>query len=43
MTHASDCVFCQIAADVTKCTLPVNEPAAMAFMDINPANPVIVW
>lgn len=38
MSHASDCVFCQIAADVTKCTLLVDEPAAMAFMDINPAN-----
>jgi histidine triad (HIT) family protein len=39
MSHVSDCVFCQIVADVTKCTLLVNEPKAMAFMDINPANP----
>jgi len=39
MLQDSSCVFCQIVADTTKCELLAEDPAALAFMDIHPANP----
>ncbi len=39
MPHDPQCVFCQIVADSGKCVLLAEDPAAMAFMDIHPANP----
>ena len=39
MPHDPQCVFCRIVADPGKCVLLAADPEAMAFMDINPANP----
>ncbi|HUB15457.1 MAG TPA: HIT family protein [Acetobacteraceae bacterium] len=39
MPHDPDCVFCQIVADTEKCLLLAENPDALAFMDIHPANP----
>jgi histidine triad (HIT) family protein len=39
MPHDPDCVFCQIVADTRKCVLLAAGAAALAFMDIHPANP----
>ncbi len=39
MRQMKNCAFCQIAADVAKCILLAEDPAAVAFMDIHPANP----
>lgn len=39
MPHDLDCVFCQIVADTGKCVLLAEDTAALAFMDIHPANP----
>lgn len=39
MPHDPQCVFCQIVADTRKCVLLAEDPAAIAFMDIHPANP----
>jgi hypothetical protein len=39
MSHDPDCVFCQIAANTGKCLLLAEDPEALAFMDIHPANP----
>ena len=39
MRQDSDCVFCQIVADTRKCELLAEDPAALAFMDVHPANP----
>lgn len=39
MPHDPQCVFCQIVADTRKCVLVAEDPAAIAFMDIHPANP----
>ncbi|HUB16876.1 MAG TPA: HIT domain-containing protein [Acetobacteraceae bacterium] len=38
MPHDPDCVFCQIVADTGKCLLLAENPDALAFMDIHPAN-----
>ena len=32
------CIFCQIVADTRQCTLLAEDAAALAFMDIHPAN-----
>ena len=39
MPHDPNCVFCQIVADTRKCVLLTEDPEALAFMDIHPANP----
>ena len=39
MPHDPDCVFCQIVADAGRCLLLAEDPEALAFMDIHPANP----
>lgn len=39
MQQDPKCVFCQIVAGATKCVLLAEDPEAMAFMDIHPANP----
>jgi histidine triad (HIT) family protein len=39
MPRDPDCVFCQIVADTGKCLLLAEDPEALAFMDIHPANP----
>jgi histidine triad (HIT) family protein len=39
MPRDPDCVFCQIVADTGKCVLLAEDPEALAFMDIHPANP----
>jgi histidine triad (HIT) family protein len=36
-TH-SQCPFCEIAADTSKCELLYQDRLSLAFMDINPAN-----
>lgn len=38
MPHDPACVFCQIVADTRKCVLLAEDPGALAFMDIHPAN-----
>lgn len=39
MPHDPNCVFCQIVTDTRKCVLLAEDPEALAFMDIHPANP----
>ena len=38
MKGISNCVFCQIVADPSRCVLLAETVSAMAFMDIHPAN-----
>lgn len=38
MTRDPACVFCQIVEDTNRCTLLAEDEAALAFMDIHPAN-----
>jgi histidine triad (HIT) family protein len=38
MTRDPACVFCRIAADTGQCVLLAEDEAALAFMDIHPAN-----
>jgi histidine triad (HIT) family protein len=38
MIRDPNCIFCQIVADTRRCTLLVEDEAALAFMDIHPAN-----
>ncbi len=33
-----NCIFCRIVAGTTRCTLLAEDAAALAFMDIHPAN-----
>ena len=39
MPRDPDCVFCQIVSDTGTCLLLAEDPQALAFMDIHPANP----
>lgn len=39
MAEASDCIFCAIAAGTIPSIRICEDDAAIAFMDINPANP----
>ena len=38
MTRDPACVFCQIVEDTRRCVLLAEDEAALAFMDIHPAN-----
>jgi len=38
MTRDPSCIFCRIVSDTSQCTLLAEDEAALAFMDIHPAN-----
>jgi histidine triad (HIT) family protein len=38
MVQDPSCIFCRIVSDSSQCTLLAEEEAALAFMDIHPAN-----
>jgi histidine triad (HIT) family protein len=38
VTRDPSCIFCQIVADTSQCTLLAEDDTALAFMDIHPVN-----
>lgn len=38
MTQEAGCIFCQIVAGASQCALLAEDEAALAFMDVHPAN-----